>query len=150
MNQHSISHNQAVTGAAADAGFEIKVSWRRPRYRCRSPLKMNSNLPSERDFDPYGGDLDAQCAWRNFGGLTLEEATRRFRERLKVNMKTLCTWEGVHSTTTTRQLTDFLRDTLLLDGDEIDDRQSWILHNASDTNSRARTYLMFVTGTGGA
>lgn len=63
---------------------------------------MNPNLPSERDFDPYGGDLDAQCAWRNFGGLTLEEAIRRFRERPEIYKKILCTWEGVHSTTIIR------------------------------------------------
>jgi len=37
-------------------------------------------LPTERDFDPFGGCLDAQCAWRNFGGLTLDEAHARFSE----------------------------------------------------------------------
>jgi hypothetical protein len=37
-------------------------------------------LPTERDFDPYGGDLDAQCAWKDFGGLTLEQARQRFEE----------------------------------------------------------------------
>ncbi|MBL8820867.1 MAG: hypothetical protein JNL96_20010 [Planctomycetaceae bacterium] len=41
-------------------------------------------LPTEADFDPYGGDLDAQCAWRNFGGLTLDEATNKFRERPEI------------------------------------------------------------------
>ena len=35
-------------------------------------------LPSQVDFDPFGGCLDAQSAWRNFGGLTLEEAYVRF------------------------------------------------------------------------
>jgi len=39
-----------------------------------------ARLPSEADFDPFGGDLDAQSAWRNFGGLTLEEAYVRFSE----------------------------------------------------------------------
>ena len=37
-------------------------------------------LPGERDFDPYEGDLDAQVAWKNFGGLTLTEAYQRFLE----------------------------------------------------------------------
>ncbi len=37
------------------------------------------SLPTEHDFDPYGGDLDAQCAWKHFGCLTLEEAHRKFR-----------------------------------------------------------------------
>ncbi len=36
--------------------------------------------PGERDFDPYEGDLDAQSAWRNFGGLTLAEAYQKFLE----------------------------------------------------------------------
>jgi hypothetical protein len=37
-------------------------------------------LPTERDFDPWHGNLDAQCAWRHFGGLTLDQAHARFRE----------------------------------------------------------------------
>lgn len=35
-------------------------------------------LPGEREFDPYGGDLDAQHAWREFGGLTIEAAYAKF------------------------------------------------------------------------
>lgn len=38
-------------------------------------------LPTEDDFDPWGGDLDAQGAWRNFGGLTLDAATKKFSEK---------------------------------------------------------------------
>ena len=38
------------------------------------------NPPSEADFDPFGGCLDGQSAWRNFGGLTLEEAYAKFCE----------------------------------------------------------------------
>jgi hypothetical protein len=38
------------------------------------------SLPSEADFDPFGGDLDAQGARRNFGGLTLGEAYAKFCE----------------------------------------------------------------------
>ena len=37
---------------------------------------MNT-LPTHKDFDPWG-DLDAQSAWGNFGGLTLEEAHEKF------------------------------------------------------------------------
>lgn len=39
-----------------------------------------SRLPSEADSDPLGGCLDAQCGWRNFGGLTLEDAYAKFCE----------------------------------------------------------------------
>jgi hypothetical protein len=35
-------------------------------------------LPTEKDFDPWGGDLDAQSAWKNFGGLDLEQAYLKF------------------------------------------------------------------------
>jgi hypothetical protein len=38
-------------------------------------------LPTEHDFDPYGGDLDAQWAWRNFGGVSLDSAIKKFREK---------------------------------------------------------------------
>ena len=38
---------------------------------------MTSGLPTERDFAPSGA-LDEQCAWRHFGGLTLEEAYGKF------------------------------------------------------------------------
>lgn len=34
--------------------------------------------PSQVDFYPFGGCLDAQSAWRNFGGLTLEQGHVRF------------------------------------------------------------------------
>lgn len=37
-------------------------------------------LPTERDFDPFGGDLDGQSAWRSFGGLTIADALTLFRE----------------------------------------------------------------------
>jgi len=37
-------------------------------------------LPTERDFDPYSGCLDAQSAWKHFGGLTIDEAHELFCE----------------------------------------------------------------------
>ncbi len=37
-----------------------------------------TTLPSKQDFDPYGGCLDAQWAWRNFGELTLDQAYDKF------------------------------------------------------------------------
>jgi hypothetical protein len=44
------------------------------------PAIPSNSLPTERDFDPWNGDQDAQNAWRNFGGLTIDEAQSRFRE----------------------------------------------------------------------
>lgn len=40
-----------------------------------------TTLPTEDDFDPIGGDLDAQWAWRNFGRLTLDAAMKKFPEK---------------------------------------------------------------------
>jgi hypothetical protein len=37
-------------------------------------------LPSATDFFTEGGDLDAEYAWKHFGGLTLEQAYRKFME----------------------------------------------------------------------
>ena len=38
-------------------------------------------LPTEEDFDPWGGGLDAQWAWTNFGGLTLDAAKEKFLQK---------------------------------------------------------------------
>ena len=40
-------------------------------FRIQRP---SAPLPTESDFDPFAGDLDAQCAWRNFGELSLKQA----------------------------------------------------------------------------
>ncbi len=40
--------------------------------------RPSAPLPSRQDFDPHGGDLDALCAWRNFGGLSLAAAYEKF------------------------------------------------------------------------
>lgn len=37
-------------------------------------------LPQEKDFDPHEGCLDAQCAWKNFGGLSVDDAYTKFCE----------------------------------------------------------------------
>ena len=38
------------------------------------------SLPTEQDFDPFGGCQDSQHAWRSFGGLTIVDALALFRE----------------------------------------------------------------------
>jgi hypothetical protein len=37
-------------------------------------------IPTETEFDTYGGGQDAQCAWKNFGGLSVDSAYRKFLE----------------------------------------------------------------------
>lgn len=51
-----------------------------PRLIEREWNRADLPLPEERDFDPWGGSLDAQCAWRNFGGLSRPQAYDRFLE----------------------------------------------------------------------
>ena len=41
-------------------------------------------LPTEKDFDPWDGDLDAQYAWKNFGGMTLDQAYVEFCDRPEI------------------------------------------------------------------
>ena len=45
------------------------------------------SLPGERDFDPHEGDLDAQVAWENFGGLSLSEAFQKFQENPEIHQE---------------------------------------------------------------
>lgn len=45
----------------------------------KPPKSWLGPLPGQADFDPWG-NLDAQWAWRNFGGLTLDQAHAKFRE----------------------------------------------------------------------
>jgi len=46
----------------------------------RLQLPQSKSLPSKQDFDPWNGNLDALCAWKNFGGLDLDKAYQRFCE----------------------------------------------------------------------
>jgi hypothetical protein len=41
---------------------------------------MPGSLPTERDFDPHDGDLDAEYAWKMFGGMSVDEALAKFEE----------------------------------------------------------------------
>jgi len=41
-------------------------------------MPLSTKLPTKDDFDPYGGDLDAESAWREFGGMTLDQAYQHF------------------------------------------------------------------------
>ncbi|MBI5801350.1 MAG: hypothetical protein HZA92_11605 [Verrucomicrobia bacterium] len=51
----------------------------------KAPAKAKSEspataLPTEKDFDPWNGCLDAQHAWKQFGGLDLEQAHEKLCE----------------------------------------------------------------------
>jgi hypothetical protein len=87
---------------------------------------MSVPLPDERDFDPSGHGLDEQHAWRNFGGLTLEEAHRKFRECPEVYQEDFMWMGGVAFAYYFPVVDSFLREAAIV-GSLGEDRQAWIL-----------------------
>ncbi len=81
-------------------------------------------LPSQQDFDPHG-TLDAQSAWEDFGGLTLEQANAKFRENPIVYQEDFM-FMGPNAFAFYFPVIDsYLRETEACD--ECDDREAWIL-----------------------
>lgn len=83
-------------------------------------------LPSEQDFDPHGGDLDAQCAWRNFGGLTLAQAYDLFVSRPDIYQEDFMFMGSTAFEYYFPVIDCHLRD-LPPDEDGCDDSEAWIL-----------------------
>ena len=88
-------------------------------------ITPRDSLPVERDFDPWNGDLDAQCAWKNFGGVTLDEAEARFRENPLYYQEDFMFMGGVAFAYYFPVVENYLRG--VPDADNYDDHQSWIL-----------------------
>jgi hypothetical protein len=88
-------------------------------------MSERRGLPTERDFDPAGRGLDEQHAWRNFGGLTLEEANKKFRECPETYQEDFM-WMGERAFVFYFPVIEsYLKETTARD--EGDDRQAWIL-----------------------
>ena len=88
---------------------------------------MYTEFPSEKDFDPYHGNLDAQCAWRNFGGLGLVDARKRFDESPEIYQEDFMFMGGKAFAFYFPVIDGFLRKTDELPKEQRGDRQSWIL-----------------------
>lgn len=88
---------------------------------------MTDSLPSELDFDPHAGDLDAQCAWRNFGGLTLDDACEKFDEAPEVYQEDFMFMGGRAFAFYYPVIDQFLRKSALIPAVQRGDRQAWIL-----------------------
>jgi len=86
---------------------------------------QNDSLPTERDFDPWHGNLDAQSAWRNFGGLTLDETHAKFRENPLYYQEDFMFMGGTAFEYYFSVVEDHLRGESSSEGD--DDREAWIL-----------------------
>ena len=87
--------------------------------------KNTLGLPDERDFDPHGGFLDAQWAWKNFGGLTIEAAHLKFRENPLNYQEDFMFMGGKAFVYYYPVIDSYLRDTP--EDNDGDDRESWIL-----------------------
>jgi hypothetical protein len=62
-NRRRIDPQPAIrkdTGMSEPGGFNLK--------------RASGPLPQAKDFDPFDGDLDARWAWKNVGGLSLDQA----------------------------------------------------------------------------
>jgi hypothetical protein len=90
-------------------------------------MNDSSRLPTEQHFDPYGGDLDAQWAWKNFGGLTLEEAKVKFRQIPEHYYEDFMFMGGKAFAYYYPVIDSYLRETPTLPPEDRDDRQAWIL-----------------------
>ena len=55
----------------------------------------DASLPTERDFDPYGGDLDCQHALKIFGGMPLDQAYQHTSRVIVDNMMMRDAEEGI-------------------------------------------------------
>jgi len=86
---------------------------------------MTDQLPQKSDFVEYPGDLDQECAWQHFGGLTLEEAKSRFAEnplRYQEDFMFMGTGAFLFYFPV---LDDHLRNTP--EDNEFDDNEAWII-----------------------
>jgi len=86
-----------------------------------------TSLPKEHDFDPWNGCLDAQCAWKNFGGLSLEEAHARFRENPIYYQEDFMFMGGVAFAYYFPVIESYLLETPPAAEHPGDDREAWIL-----------------------
>lgn len=95
-------------------------------------------LPTKGDFDPWGsGDLDAEHAWRNFGGLTLAEAHLKFRENPGYYQENFMFMGGKAFAFYFPVIEDYLSETPEMEGEG--DREAWIIAKCIQIQLEAKT-----------
>src|SRR5262245_51618579 len=82
-------------------------------------------LPQKQDFVVSANDLDGRCAWENFGGLTLEEANKKFRENPLIYQEDFMFMGGKAFAFYFPVIESFLRETPA--GLDSEETQAWIL-----------------------
>lgn len=103
---------------------------------------MTTPLPTEPDFAPSGA-LDERCAWRHFGGLTLEEAYGKFSSAPESYQEDFMFMGGKAFAYYFPVIDRFLRATVDIPITQRGDRQSWILPLCilSQFDGRNRKYV---------
>lgn len=84
-----------------------------------------NSLPTQHDFDPWNENLDAQSAWKHFGGLTLDEAQARFQENPMYYQEDFMFMGPKAFAYFFPVIDQYLRN--VPDADNFDDHESWIL-----------------------
>lgn len=87
-------------------------------------------LPTREDFDAWDGCLDAQHAWKRFGGLTLDQANAKFREAPDIYQEDFMFMGGRAFAFYFPVIESYLRESPAYVED--DDREAWILAKVID------------------
>jgi hypothetical protein len=96
-------------------------------------------LPTKDDFVPWGpGDLDAENAWRSFGGLTLAEARQKFRENPAYYQEDFMFMGGKAFAFYFPVIEDYLRESPEVEGG-YGDREAWILAKGIQSQFETKT-----------
>jgi len=98
-----------------------------------------NGLPTKDDFNPWGpNNLDAEWAWDNFCGLTLEKAHAKFRERPEIYQEDFMFMGGKAFAFYFPVVERYLLDTPDFEN-EGDDRESWILAKCIENQFKSKT-----------
>ncbi|GAB5406699.1 MAG: hypothetical protein Aurels2KO_49300 [Aureliella sp.] len=97
------------------------------RYPAKTdPIVSTQNqVPTQADFDPIGCDLDAQSAWKHFGGLSIDQAFVRFCENSLCYQEDFMSMGTVAFAYYSPMLEKFLHNVPDIEHD--DDNEAWII-----------------------
>jgi hypothetical protein len=104
-------------------------------------------LPGPSDFDPWDGDLDALHAWKNFGGLSLDQAHRLFLENPAYYQEDFMFMGPVAFDHYFPVIDRYLREFRRADDDDDDDGCAWILGAAMVSQLEISKPRPIATGT---
>jgi hypothetical protein len=95
-----------------------------------------TRLPTQQDFDPYGEDLDAQWAWKNFGGLTVDQAKAKFTQRPEIYYEDFMSMGGKAFAYYYPVIDSFVREVPLLPLKDRNEHEVWIVAQCIENQCR--------------